>query len=349
MIRLILYRALIDLQKGPLGKFIAVKCVDLARISPRLTVRMAISPSRDTVCRAARCLSVAFGLTLLSEMGAQASEQVQFPSLNGKLELTGLLDRPTRELPGPAVVMMHGCSGLGSAKGPFALYRDWRDLLVANGFVTLMVDSAASRGFHQTCTLDVKEQTDRMWAERPSDAYAALAFLQSQSFVAPDKIALMGWSQGGGVVLETIPTHSLGRPNPPPAHEFAAAIAFYPGLCADKRLAAHLDEPPQSWATSIPLLVLQGEADNWTRAKPCEAFLGEAKSRHSPVSFQIYPGAYHSFDAPGMPIHTVEAYRNNEWAPIEGTNETARSDARDRVIRFLAEHFGVKPAPQGKN
>src|SRR5580704_7469980 len=84
LIRLILYRALIDLQKGPLGKFIAVKCVDLARISPRLTVRMAISPSRDTVCRAARCLSVAFGLTLLSEMGAQASEQVQFPSLNGK-------------------------------------------------------------------------------------------------------------------------------------------------------------------------------------------------------------------------------------------------------------------------
>jgi hypothetical protein len=69
---------------------------------------MAISPSRDTVCRAARCLSVAFGLTLLSEMGAQASEQVQFPSLNGKLELTGLLDRPTRGLPGPAVVMMHG-------------------------------------------------------------------------------------------------------------------------------------------------------------------------------------------------------------------------------------------------
>jgi dienelactone hydrolase len=165
-------------------------------------------------------------LTLLSEMGAQASEQVQFPSLNGKLELTGLLDRPTRGLPGPAVVMMHGCSGLGSAKGPFALYRDWRDLLVANDFVTLMVDSAASRGFHQTCTLDVKEQTDRMWAERPSDAYAALAFLQSQSFVAPDKIALMGWSQGGGVVLETIPTHSLGRPNPPPAHEFAAPSPF---------------------------------------------------------------------------------------------------------------------------
>jgi dienelactone hydrolase len=61
-----------------------------------------------------------------------------------------------------------------------------------------------------------------------------LAFLQSQPFVIPDKIALIGWSQGGGVVLETIPTRSLGRPNPSPTHDFVAAIVFYPGLCSDK-------------------------------------------------------------------------------------------------------------------
>jgi len=290
------------------------------------------------------CVALTAGLTLILASVAQADERVQFQSLDEKLTLTAFLDRPARAAPAPAVVMLHGCSGLGAAKGPFAIYRDWRDFFVDKGYVTLMVDSAASRGFGQTCTIAVKEQTDRMWAERPSDAYAALAFLQSQPFVIPDKIALIGWSQGGGVVLETIPARSLGRPNPSPTHDFAAAIAFYPGLCSDKLQATHLNASTESWTTSIPLLVLQGELDNWTPAKPCEAFLRGAQTRDAPVTFQIYPGAYHSFDAPDMPIHTVESYRRNDWAPIEGTNEGARADARNRVSQFLADHLETKAA-----
>jgi dienelactone hydrolase len=77
---------------------------------------------------------------------------------------------------------------------------------------------------------------------------------------------------------------------------------------------------------------------------PCEAFLRGAEARHAPVTLQIYPGAYHSFDASDMPIHTVERYRNGDWAPIEGTNEEARADARRRVEQFLAENLGSKAA-----
>lgn len=184
-----------------------------------------------------------------------------------------------------------------------------------------------------------------MWRERPADAYAALAFLQSQPFVAASKVALMGWSQGGGVTLEAIAALGLGRPDPPPAHDFAAAIAFYPGLCGERSLASHLGAPSGSWATAIPLLVLQGGADNWTPAKPCEALLSDAQARHQPVTFHIYPGAYHSFDAPRMPIHAVERYRRNDWAPIEGTDEEARLDALSRASQFLAERLGSRPAP----
>jgi dienelactone hydrolase len=284
---------------------------------------------------------LALGLALILT-AAQADERVQFQNLDGKLTLMGFLDRPQRAGPAPAVVMLHGCSGLSSAKGPFAFYRNWRDFLVAKGYVTLMVDSAASRGLGQTCTS--KELANPMGAERPSDAYAALAFLQSQPFVISNRIALIGWSQGGGVVLETIPTHGLGRPSPPPAHDFAAAIAFYPGICSDKLQAAHLDASPESWVTSIPLLVLQGELDNWTPAKPCEAFLRGAQARGAPVAVQIYPGAYHSFDAPDLALHAVEKYRRNDWAPIEGTNEAARADAHNRVAQFLAQYLENKAA-----
>ena len=108
-------------------------------------------------------------LALIFAPTAQAEERVQFQSLEGKLTLMAFLDRPARAEPAPAVVMLHGCSGLGAAKGPFAIYRDWRDFFTDKGYVTLMVDSAASRGFGQTCTIGVKDQTDRMWAERPSD------------------------------------------------------------------------------------------------------------------------------------------------------------------------------------
>jgi dienelactone hydrolase len=290
--------------------------------------------------------SAMLALTLLLAPAARADERVTFQSLDGALTLSGILRRPDAAGPASAVVMLHGCSGLGSTNGPFALYRQWQDLLAAKGYVTLMVDSAASRGLGQTCT--DPDLAARMWRERPADAYAALAFLQSQPFVAAGKVALMGWSQGGGVTLEAIATPGLGRPNPPPAHDFAAAIAFYPGLCSDRTLSAHLDAPRGSWTTAIPLLVLQGASDNWTPAKPCETLLSDAQARHQPVTFQIYPGAYHSFDAPGMPIHAVERYRRNAWAPIEGTDEDARRDALSRAAQFLAEHLTAQPAPEGQ-
>ncbi|THD43708.1 MAG: dienelactone hydrolase [Bradyrhizobium sp.] len=289
---------------------------------------------------AGRVLAVAFVASAAMVAPAQADERVAFRSLDGALALTAYLHRPARAEPAPAIVMLHGCSGLGTSAGPFALYRDWRDFLADKGYVTLMVDSAASRGLGQTCT--DADLAARMWKERPADAYAGLAFLQSQPFVIADKVALIGWSQGGGVVLETIATHGLGRPNPLPAQDFAAAIAFYPGLCSKTAQAAHLDAPRGTWTTSIPLLVLQGEADNWTPAKPCAAFLSDTQARQAPVTFQIYPGASHSFDAPDMPIHAVERYRRGDWAPIEGTNEEARADARDRAARFLAGRLGAK-------
>lgn len=95
---------------------------------------------------AGRAGAVALALALFLAPPARADERVAFHSLDGALTLTGILRRPEREGRAPAVVMLHGCSGLGSASGPFALYRQWQDVFAAKGYVTLMVDSAASRG-----------------------------------------------------------------------------------------------------------------------------------------------------------------------------------------------------------
>lgn len=285
-------------------------------------------------------------LTLLMAFSAATSTDVRFriPNIAGHEALSGFLYRPAAEGAAPAVVMLHGCSGLSHEGEPFALYRDWRDLLLQEGYVVLMVDSAASRGFKQTCTTG--EQRRRMWAERPADAYAALAFLQKQPFVLPERVGLMGWSQGGGVVLLAIPVRSSGRPVPPPAHDFAGAIAFYPGACSERlQSRPFVDSPPDTWETKIPLLVLQGDADNWTPAKPCQAFIEAARGRGAPVTLQLYANAAHAFDAAHVPIHAIEAYREGNQAPIVGTNELARADARDRVRAFLKMRLrtSVKP------
>ncbi|WP_216076044.1 hypothetical protein, partial [Acinetobacter baumannii] len=79
-------------------------------------------------------------------------------------------------------------------------------------------------------------------------------------------------------VLLAISVRSSGRPTPAPDHDFAGAIAFYPGACSDRlQSQPFVDSPPQSWTSTIPLLVLQGEADNWTPARPCQAFLRGAQ------------------------------------------------------------------------
>ena len=95
-------------------------------------------------------VGVAVGLG--GPLSALAEDRIQFPSLDGSTSLSGFLYRPVGDVPAAAIVMMHGCSGLASSTRPFALYRDWKDLFVSEGYVVLMVDSAAARGFGQTCT-----------------------------------------------------------------------------------------------------------------------------------------------------------------------------------------------------
>jgi dienelactone hydrolase len=269
----------------------------------------------------------------------RALETVHFASLDGKTNLTAYLGRHPGDAPRPAVVLMHGCSGLLNPKGAiFPIYRAWMRALFARGYDVLTVDSAASRGFGQTCTAGPDRIT--MWRDRPRDAYAALGYLQAQPAVAADRIALMGWSQGGGVALLTINDKSIGRP-PALSHDFKAAVSFYPGACSDTLQSKPWTEvEPQGWTTRLPLLVLFGEADVWTPLKPCEAFLSAAKARGNPVELKTYAGAVHGFDAPGLPRTELPAYRSgNGPIPVIGTDKEARADAFPRVLEFLKVHL----------
>lgn len=263
---------------------------------------------------------------------------LEFKSLDGETTLFGHLFRPkdSGDAPRPAVVMLHGCSGLLARSGRFfGLYRAWTRELLGRGYVVLVVDSASPRGFGETCSAGEARRT--MWRERPKDAYAALQYLQQQPFVRAERIALLGWSQGGGVALLSVSDKSIGRPAGL-AQDFAAAAAFYPGAC-EERLQTKPFTPvePGHWTTRIPLLVLIGQADSWTLPGPCEAFVGAAKARGNPVELKTYPAAGHGFDAPNTPRTELPQYRERDGRiPAIGTDKDARADALTLVPAFLA-------------
>jgi dienelactone hydrolase len=197
---------------------------------------------------------------------------------------------------------------------------------VVQGYVALTVDSASPRGFGQTCTAGPERAT--MWRDRSKDAFAALQYLQARPFVRADRVGLMGWSQGGGVVLLSINDKSIGRPSAL-AHDFRAAVSFYPAVCSERlQSRPYTRVDPQSWTTLVPLLVLFGQADNWTLFPPCEAFIAAARARGNPVELKSYAMAVHAFDAPNLPRTELPAYRTGDGRiPLIGTDKEARADA----------------------
>jgi dienelactone hydrolase len=275
-------------------------------------------------------------LALSAAATAAAAQQiVNLTSLDDTTNLIAHLSRPAGDAPRPALVLMHGCTGLLDDKGGIlGTYRAWMRALVVQGYNVLAVDSATSRGFGQTCSRGPARLT--MFRDRPKDAYAALQYLQAQSFVQADRVGLMGWSQGGGAVLLSINDKSIGRPAGL-AQDFRTAVAFYPGACNDRLQSKPFTQvEPQSWTTSVPLLVLMGEVDTWTPFPPCEAFLGDAKARGAPVELKSYPSAMHAFDAPNLPRRELPQYRiGNGPIPVMGTDREARADAFPRVLEFL--------------
>lgn len=270
--------------------------------------------------------------------GATAQQKVRFAALDGKggtapTELDGYLFRPEAPSLHPAIVFMHGCGGLFS-RGTGAIVSresDWRRRLVDKGFVVLMVDGFTPRSTVEMCSRTSFKEW--LYLSRPGDAYAALHYLQSQPFVARDRIGLMGWSNGGGAVLMAIAARSRGRPARLVGPDFRAAIAFYPASCSEQRLGA-------DWTTSIPLLILVGQEDVWTPAAPCQDFVRQAAGRGAPVTFHAYPGAHHDFDWPGLKRRELPAATTRAGVvPIIAEDPVARLDAVDRVPAFLTRHI----------
>ena len=310
---------------------------------PGLCKRKAVSEMRKqsmprTTVKRLSGLAVLFAVFVWCS-GAAAQEIVHFPSLedNGPGQpstmLDGYLFRPAGEGRHPAIVGLHGCSGMFAPRGTItAVLSGWAIELSRQGYVVLLVDSLGPRRHGEMCSIQGLDLD--LYRKRPRDAYGALWYLQAQPFVRGDRVGLMGWSQGGAATLFAIAAHSLSRPAALPQGDFRAAVIFYPGACNEQR-------QPAGWTTGIPLLVLMGAEDVWTPMPPCKQFLEGAIGRGAPVEMVVYPGANHVFDAPNLARRELPSYVTRTGVvPIVATDPAARADALQRVPAFLARYLG---------
>jgi dienelactone hydrolase len=259
-------------------------------------------------------LAVSFGAA-----AGHAGALVEFPNLSDHTpaNLRGYLARPDAGLSGmlgshsdsigpyPAVVVLHGCSGISSHSAGIA------DRIGSWGYVALTVDSLSPR--------DITSHCRGGWApEQAFDAYAALRYLSQLAFVDAARVAVLGQSMGGLAALYAV---DRGLAAQYFNERFRAAIAYYPNCGV-----------PGASMTA-PTLVLIGEADDWTPAERCRDMVKHARLDGAAITLIVYPGAHHAFDVaqlkPGMSAlgHWVEY------------DEPAARDAEQKLRAFLAANL----------
>lgn len=300
-------------------------------------------------------IALSAGLALAAPAWADVSWRgfgVVFSTMTtqGPEQLPATILKPQGSGPFPAVVILHDCSGLGprSSGAP----RRWGDLLAAQGYVVMLPDSFAPRGFpNGVCTVPPGPQHRPVNIyQRARDAYGSLAYLRTLPYVDGRHVGVMGGSHGGSSTLAALSAPSVSSPD----GGFAAAVALYPscgtrygGWNVARQFGGRgpVTAYYGTYAPAAPLLILIGAEDDWTPAAHCEALAQRSTAAGYPVEIHLYPGAQHSFDST-HPARYLDARTNiNKPAghgATTGGNAAAWADSIKRVEAFFAAHLETR-------
>ncbi len=278
-----------------------------------------------------RITAAVVAATLLAGCAALAGRQtVRFPNVTpgAPVAIEATLIRPAGPGPFPAVVLLHGCAGVEAQS------LRWARWLADRGYVALVPDSFGPRGIEGDCR---SGPDDPPITARFDDAFGALRYLQSLAYVRAERVAAIGWSQGGVYAMAAINGPSLERARRRgvalPATGFAAAVGVYPGGCFS--LVGE--------QVVRPLLVLIGEADDWTPAAKCREMVEAMRGRGADAAIVTYPGAYHYFDVEGQRLEVLAHVENDNrpggFGATVSYHPAAAADARRRIEAFLGRHL----------
>ena len=179
--------------------------------------------------------------------------------------------------------------GIAGSMGWRRHHLDYMKMYQEEGFATFELNSFKSRGVIST----VGSQNQVTVAAIILDSYRALEKLAKHSNIDKDRVAITGWSLGGGVTLFSgwMPLKNIISKK----LSFAAHLAFYPP-CFFK--------PENISFTKAPMHILIGEDDNWTPAGPCQNLV-DILTENNNIGITVYPNSHHGFDSE-EPVHRNE-------------------------------------------
>ena len=197
--------------------------------------------------------------------------------------LAGDLRFPAGPGPFPAVVLAHGCGGVGNAQ------RGWVASLNGAGYATFVLDSFTGRGLTEVCT----QSRVLTPVQRIPDAYGALRLLVTHPKIDARHVALMGFSHGGSLTLGASTRWARQTYAADGGPAFRLFLPFYPGCTA---------RYPELLELSAPLRIHSGELDDWTPMIACRALVAEQRAAGQDAELTTYPGAHHGFDNVGRAL-----------------------------------------------
>jgi len=260
----------------------------------RYTLRAVLADGREVVSVTSvsyvdACPSPALHTTLAAGPTGRIGFQTTTPTISEFLQgirpaATNLIWGDLQLPPGrversPAVVLVHGSGGVSPREDR------WAENLQQAGAATFLLDSFTGRGIAFTG----EDQSQLSSLAMLGDAYRALELLATHPRIDSTRIAVMGFSKGGGVALYAAMTR-FQRLHGPAGARFSQHIAFYPPC-----FFTYIGDEAM---TDRPIRLFQGTADDLAPLERCRAYVDRLRRAGADAQLTGYAGAHHQFDRP---------------------------------------------------
>jgi dienelactone hydrolase len=248
----------------------------------------------------------------------------------------GVLRLPAGDRRVPAVVLLHGCSGISASETAWA--RSLRD----HGYATLIVASFGGRGIASVCRSFERVHAMSLLA----DAFAGFATLAGHPRVDAARIAVLGVSLGGRPAVwaayDRLRTAYAADPG-----RFVAHVAIHSASC----LIDLADDP--EGPGGAPLLLVHGHDDDWVPATRCREQIERWRQRSIDAELRIYEGAAHAFDHEGLAhreVHGIANFGACRFSERGGriVDESGREAGHDAACVRRLGHVGYDAAASAR-